>query len=146
MRMKSMLSNSIYEVWVFDKYYTMEAIMSDNFYSSMYGAKKPEPKVSTQVAPTPVKPIPAAGQRLSGLKLTNSHMHEVEINGRYVTIPSAAYVKLLEDQIKEFRSLVRQQGEDLKRAIRAVNNLNREMDRLKTQMAGTVKTKAYRDR
>lgn len=122
--------------------------MSDNFYSSMYGAKKPaaQPQAQPVNVPEVPKEPPKAYQRLSGLKLTNSHMHEVEINGRYVTIPSAAYIKLLEDQIKEFRELVKQQSGDLRRTNRSVQYLSREIEKLKTQMAGTVKTRSYRDR
>ncbi len=121
--------------------------MSDDFYSSMYGSagrqQKPQdkPAAATPVVP---KPIPPAHQRLSGLKLTGSHMHEVEINGRVVTIPSAAYIKLLEDQIKDFRRTVTQQGDDLRRAIRAINKMNTEMEKLKTALSGTVKTRSYR--
>lgn len=118
--------------------------MSDDFYANMYGGQRPKPATPAAVAPETPKAPPPAYQRLSGLKLTNGHMHEVEINGRYVTIPSAAYIKLLEDQIKDFRNTVRQQGEDLRRATRAINSLNVELEKLKTAMAGTVKTKSYR--
>lgn len=117
--------------------------MSDDFYSSMYGAQK-KPAAEVPAKPEAPKIPPPAHQRLSGLKLSGQHMHEVEINGRYVTIPSAAYIKLLEDQIKDFRSTVRQQGEDLRRAIRAINKMNLEMDKLKTALAGTVKHRSYR--
>lgn len=117
--------------------------MSDDFYSSMYGAQK-KPAAETPVKPEAPKIPPPAYQRLSGLKLSGQHMHEVEINGRYVTIPSAAYIKLLEDQIKDFRRTVAQQGEDLRRAVRAINKMNLEMEKLKTAMAGTVKHRSYR--
>jgi len=106
----------------------------DNFYSNMYGSngapKKPETTPTT--APTPVAkaPIPAH-QRLSGLKITSSHMFEVEINGRNVTIPSAAYIKLLEDQIKEFRANSRQQANQITRLTNAVNKLNSELDKVR---------------
>ena len=116
--------------------------MSNDFYGSMYGARKPEVP-STQAAPIqPEKPkLPApAYNRLRGLKLTNSHMHEVDLGGPFpVTIPSAAYVKLLEDQIKDFRNVVRQQGDDLRRTNKVVQNLAREIERLKADMALTIK-------
>lgn len=117
----------------------------DNFYSSMYGGSgRQEKPAASPVKPDAPKAPPPAYQRLSGLKLTNGHMHEVEINGRAVTIPSAAYIKLLEDQIRDFRVQVRQQGEDLRRAIRAINKMNSEMEKLKVALAGTVKTRSYR--
>lgn len=117
--------------------------MSDDFYASMYGAPKKAPAEPTTKPEAPKIPPPAY-QRLSGLKLSGQHMHEVEINGRYVTIPSAAYIKLLEDQIRDFRKTVTQQTTDLQRAVRAINKLNLEVDKLKTAMAGTVKKQTYR--
>jgi len=117
--------------------------MSDDFYSSMYGPRKAAP-AQPVAKPEAPKVIPPAHQRLSGLKLTNGHMHEVEINGRYVTIPSAAYIKLLEDQIKEFRTLTRQQGEDLRRATRSIQRAHVEIEKLKIAMASTIKSKSYR--
>jgi hypothetical protein len=106
--------------------------MSDDFYASMYGAApkaaaEPTPKVVAPVAPKP------AYQRLSGLKLTNSHMHEIEVDGRPATIPSAAYVKLLEDQIKELRNLMRVQTDALRKATSQANRLQSEMVRLRSQ-------------
>lgn len=108
--------------------------MSDNFYPSMYGAngKKPEKKEPPKPVPTNPAPVtPPAHQRLSGLKITNSHMFEVEINGRNVTIPSVAYVKLLEDQVKEFRNLVREQQNKVTRLTNAVQRLSNEIDKIK---------------
>jgi hypothetical protein len=105
-----------------------------DFYSNMYG--KPILKKESSNQPKPAAP---SYQRLAGLKLTGSHMHEVEINGKIVTIPSAAYVKFLEDQIKDFRQVVRNQGEELKRATRSVNTLLKEVERIKDDLRATVK-------
>lgn len=106
--------------------------MSDDFYASMYGAspKKPNP---TEVPAKPVAPKPAY-QRLSGLKLTNSHMHEIEIDGRPATIPSAAYIKLLEDQIKEFRVAIRLQSESQRKAMNQINRLQNELVKIRAQL------------
>lgn len=108
--------------------------MSD-FYPSMYGnnGKKPEKKVEPTPVPTNPTPVtPPAHQRLSGLKITSSHMFEVDINGRSVTIPSVAYVKLLEDQVKEFRNLIREQQSKVSRLTNVVQRLSNEIDKLKT--------------
>lgn len=114
--------------------------MSDDFYGSMYGAKKPDPQMPLPAQPEKPKIAAPAYNRLRGLKLTNSHMHEIDLGGPYpVTIPSAAYVKLLEDQIKDFRNAVRQQGDDLRRALKVVQNLSREIDKIKTDMVNTIK-------
>lgn len=112
--------------------------MSDKFYSSMYGGSASKPTQQAVAKPTPPEEKPAY-QRLSGLKLTNSHMHEVEINGRYVTIPSAAYIKLLEDQIKEFRKLVRQQSDELNRSKRMISRIQTDILKIKQELATTVK-------
>jgi hypothetical protein len=110
--------------------------MSDKFYSSMYGGSAAKPVQQKPVTPSEDKP---AHQRLSGLKLTNSHMHEVEINGKFVTIPSAAYIKLLEDQIKEFRKLVRQQSDELNRSKRMISRIQTDILKIKQELATTVK-------
>lgn len=109
--------------------------MSDDFYASMYGgANRPKPANPVPVAPVaPAAPKPAY-QRLSGLKLTNSHMHEIEIDGRPATIPSAAYTKLLEDQIKEMRGLIRTQSENLRRATNNLNRMQNEIARLRNEI------------
>jgi hypothetical protein len=111
--------------------------MSDDFYSSMYGPRAAAPKGPVQAGP---KPIPPAHRRLSGLKLTGSHMHEIDLpNGTVGTIPSAAYVKLLEDQIKSFRQMVQMQADDIRRTNRNVTALQRELAKVRLELDKTVK-------
>lgn len=96
------------------------------------------PKESSNNIPTnPTTPeapkvIPPANKRLSGLKLTNSHMHEVEIDGRTVTIPSAAYVKLLEDQIKDFRQKLIEYKSNISSLRSEIMTLKNTVNRLQT--------------
>lgn len=106
----------------------------DNFYANMYGGTgtPKAPETPTPAAPVAQAPkIPPAHQRLSGLKITSSHMFEVEIGGKTVTIPSAAYIKLLEDQIKEFRQASRQQSNQITRLTNTVNKLSSELERVR---------------
>lgn len=113
--------------------------MADNFYSSMYGPRPTRPDTPKKKPELPKGPAPA-NKRLSGLKLTGSHMHEIELaDGTIGTIPTAAYVKLLEDQIKAFRSMVNQQADDLRRTNRSIQALNREINKIRAELDKTVK-------
>lgn len=108
------------------------------FYTNMYGVNA-TPPTKAPVSPDPEKveapKVPApAYQRLSGLKLTSSHMHEVNIGGKNVHIPSAVYVKLLEDQIKEMRRNLSDALKQVQRLTNSVNRLNQTVSKQQNEL------------
>lgn len=113
-----------------------------NFYSKMYGNKTDknvEPK-KEEIKPISSLPAPAS-KRLRGLKLTNSHMHEIDLNGETVTIPSAAYVKLLEDQIKDVRNNNKSLAHEVDLLRKKINFLNRQIEKITNQLNSSVVVK-----
>lgn len=70
--------------------------------SKMYGAiSKPSPTMDTKKIAEPTK---LAVRQLSGLKLSQNHIKQIEIDGKIANLPTAEYIGLLEKQIKELRS------------------------------------------
>lgn len=109
-----------------------------NFYSNMYGNKAKEKADQLVQKPNITTTVPAASKRLRGLKLTNSHMHEIDINGEIATIPSAAYVKLLEDQIKESRKEMILLKDEMQKMRSNMNHLVKELNKVHTRLDNTV--------
>lgn len=101
--------------------------MNENIYSRMYGSR-----------PSQVKPAasdPAAEKKatrvLGGMKAQNSHVATVEVSpGNMVSFPRAEYVKVLEDQIKQMRTQVREvqnMNQRLTRELHKIHDMMRAM-------------------
>lgn len=105
----------------------------NDFYYDMYGAGKP----AAPSKPLPLPKAKAAARVLGGLKGQGSHTKTVEIEGELVSFPRAEYVKLLEDQIKEARSKIR----DLEaKQQRATRNYGRVLEKIR-QLESELKNK-----
>jgi len=70
--------------------------------------------IANMYSSTPIvvasKPVVAPEKRatrvLGGMKIHGSHIKNIEVDGEIIDIPRAAYIKLLEEQIKELRRQV----------------------------------------
>lgn len=108
----------------------------DDFYTDMYGGDaKAKPQVPDLNIPLTQA---AAHKQLSGLKITGSHVKRINLGDQIVDLPSAAYVKLLEDQIRALRTEVRECQTYIRRVTNAHNKMALQMDRLKQELATKV--------
>lgn len=113
--------------------------MPDNdelFYTDMYGgdARPKAPGVDLNI---PLS-APAAHKQLSGLKITGSHVKRINIGDQIVDLPSAAYVKLLEDQIRALRTEVRESQASTRRVAAAFDRMVMRMDQMQRELATKV--------
>lgn len=79
---------------------------------------------------------PATAQKyLAGLKLTSSHIQKIQLGNQQIDVPTYLYVKLLEDQLRDLRQMVRKQDQMIQRLVRAVNKNTTEQDRIRGELA-----------
>lgn len=107
--------------------------MSD-LYSRMYGSA---PARSTEPT-TPALRDKLATRVLGGMKAQNSHTFTADINGELVTLPRADYVRVLEDQIKQMRNLVREMDTKHQRMTRNFNKMAETIRRLEQEMQNKI--------
>lgn len=108
--------------------------MADDFYPDMYGGD-PRRKYDDPAAPAAVTPAAAAHKQLGGLKITGSHIKRIPMGDQILELPTAAYVKLLEDQIRALRNEVREAQTHNRRLTNAHNKLVQQMDLLRRELA-----------
>jgi hypothetical protein len=108
----------------------------DLFYTDMYGgdARIRPPTVDHNIPLTPA----AAHKQLSGLKITGSHVKRIPIGDQIVDLPSAAYVKLLEDQIRSLRTEVRESQAATRRVAAAFDRMVTRVDQIQRELATKV--------
>jgi hypothetical protein len=103
--------------------------MSDEFYFNMY------------TTDDTTAPPPKASKVLGGLKLSGSHIQKLELADQKIDIPSVAYVKLLEQQIRELRNELRTVQTQLKRAVSQQQKLIDHMNIMKIDLNNKVDMK-----
>jgi hypothetical protein len=109
--------------------------MADDFYPDMYGGD-PRRKYDEPAGATPaISPAAAAHKQLGGLKITGSHIKRIPMGDQVLELPTAAYVKLLEDQIRALRNEVRESQTHNRRLANAHNKLVQQMDLLRRELA-----------
>jgi septal ring factor EnvC (AmiA/AmiB activator) len=82
---------------------------------------------------------PTAQKYLAGLKLSSSHIMKVmTMDNNIAEVPSARYVKLLEDQIKDLRQQIRQQEQSIKRLTRAINRSIADQDSIRDELSRKI--------
>lgn len=107
--------------------------MNENIYSRMYGARPNQPKTN---APSADK---AATRVLGGMKAQNSHVATVDVGaGQMITFPRAEYVKVLEDQIKQMRTMVRELQGNNQRLTRELHKIHDMMRGMQQELANKV--------
>lgn len=95
-----------------------------------------------QQAPRPVETAADKEKRavkvLAGMKVHGTHVRQIEVDGRITDVPTAAYVKLLEEQIRETRSQQRELQNGHNKMQRAMDRMTNEIRKLKDEMANKV--------
>ena len=109
--------------------------MDDNNLFDMYGRTASKAPVSTSSSAEKAK---AAARVLGGLKGQGTHTKTMEIEGELVSFPRAEYVKLLEDQIKEAKSKIRDLETKQNRLIRANNKIMEKIRQLEADLKNKV--------
>ena len=108
---------------------TTETIeIDDGFYAAMYNSEEQAP---------PAK----ASKVLGGLKLSGSHVQKLVLGEQQIDIPSVAYVKVLEDQIRELRRELREAQAKLRSTINQQAKLIEHVNRLKIEIDNKVDMK-----
>lgn len=102
--------------------------VDDGFYAAMYNSEEQAP---------PAK----ASKVLGGLKLSGSHVQKLVLGEQQIDIPSVAYVKVLEDQIRELRRELREAQAKLRSTMNQQAKLIEHMNRLKIDLDNKVDMK-----
>lgn len=123
---RNMLKEKIGEVKPKKATETIE--VDDGFYAAMYNSEEQAP---------PAK----ASKVLGGLKLSGSHVQKLVLGEQQIDIPSVAYVKVLEDQIRELRRELREAQSKLRSTINQQAKLIEHMNRLKIDLDNKVDMK-----
>lgn len=110
--------------------------MDDEIYYRMYGGGPP---------PAPAKAPEAPADRekralkvLGGMKVHGTHVKRIELDGELMEVPTSAYVKLLEDQIKELRRIQRESDARQARLIRAHNKTVEELKAIRIELQNKI--------
>lgn len=95
-------------------------------------------------APVAQKPETAADKEkravkvLAGMKVHGSHVKQIEVNGQLMDVPTVAYTKLLEEQIRETRNQQRELHNAHGKMQRAMDRMTNEIRKLKDELANKV--------
>lgn len=109
--------------------------MNENIYSRMYGSRPSQNKAP----PSDPSVEKRATRVLGGMKAQNSHVATVDIGaGQMVTFPRAEYVKVLEDQIKQMRTQVRELQNGNQRLTRELHKIHDMMRSLQQELNNKV--------
>lgn len=97
------------------------------------------------MAPVAPRPLETAAERekraskvLGGMKVHGSHIKQVEVDGQVFDVPTAAYVKLLEEQVKEVRNQNRELQNGLSKTNRHIDRLVNEIRKIKDELNNKV--------
>jgi hypothetical protein len=75
---------------------------------------------------------------LAGMKVHGSHVKQIEVNGQLLDVPTVAYTKLLEEQIRETRNQQRELHNAHSKMQRAMDRMTNEIRKLKDELANKV--------
>ena len=75
---------------------------------------------------------------LAGMKVHGSHVKQIEVNGQLMDVPTVAYTKLLEEQIRETRNQQRELHNAHSKMQRAMDRMTNEIRKLKDELANKV--------
>ena len=109
--------------------------MNEDIYARLYGARPSQNKVQPGQPGSEKK----ATRVLGGMKAQGSHVTTVDIgSGQLVTFPRAEYVKVLEDQIKQMRTSVRELQNGNQRLTRELHKIYDMIRTLQQELANKV--------
>ena len=91
------------------------------------------------------KPLETAAERekravkvLGGMKVHGTHVKQLEVGDQLIDVPTAAYVKLLEEQIKEVRNQQRELLASHNKLVRKHDRLINELRKVKDELDNKV--------
>ena len=108
--------------------------MSD-FFWNMYGGGNPSPAPKQE---SPAEREKRAVKVLAGMKVHNSHVKRVQVGEDMIDVPKVEYVNLLEGQIRELRTNLRDAQSQLSKLTRSHNKLLSEIHDLKQELTRKV--------
>ena len=108
--------------------------MADSFFSSMYGGNPRDTDSPPKPATPAAVPMAQAHKMLGGLKITGSHIKRIVNGDQVIDVPSAEYVKLLEEQIRELRHQLRDNENKTRRLTNAHNKVLVELERIRQEL------------
>lgn len=109
--------------------------MDDEIYYRMYGGgPTPTPSAPEKPADRDKRALKVLG----GMKVHGTHVKRIELDGELMEVPTSAYVKLLEDQIKELRRIQRESDSRQARLIRAHNKTVEELKAIRIELQNKI--------
>lgn len=109
-----------------------------SIYSKIYGKNKTEP------TPTLKNDNKSATRVLAGMKVQNSHMKRLNIDGEEFDIPKMEYVHLLDKQLKDVREENRNLQNKITRIENACNKIYNDLRDLKANSVQKPKFKKFK--
>lgn len=102
-----------------------------NYLGSMYGGNPRSYGGEQNSSPSKEDPTKAASRVLGGMKVHNSHIKQVEIDGQLVDVPRIEYVKLIEQQVRDLRTRCSTQSHKIDRLQDQIKTLSLEIKTMK---------------
>lgn len=110
--------------------------MSSKRLSSIYGKNRDISKLATQTPSPELKNDGKAANRvLAGMKIQNSHMRVLNVDGNNIEVPKMEYVHLLDKQVRDTRQTNNDLQARLIKAENVINNLYNEIRDLKNTIS-----------
>lgn len=97
-----------------------------------------QPAPAPKPVETPAEKEKRAVKVLAGMKVHGSHVMQVEIDGKLVDMPTLAYAKLLEEQVRETRNMHRELQNQHNKLVRQMDRMTNEMRKVKDELANKV--------
>lgn len=100
-------------------------------------------RVANATSPVPKTETPADREKralkvLGGMKVHGTHVKQIDLGDKILDVPTVAYVKLLEAQIKEVRNQHRELQNQHNKLVRQYDRLVNELRNIKDELNNKV--------